>query len=183
MLLPCWTLRCLLRYGSIANNHQYEALHYSMKSTPSRTCDNRRAVPSLPPGMPHTMPKADTGRLPDESATLHLNLKRAGTSRRTKYYTGACTTGNAHNAHPEEPRPTMLPELFPTGTEFANVQGVPVSCTRNGICREWDRDANRHFPIESFIYQGTIVTEAVFRELHRKRNGVCWRSDSLGKYQ
>jgi hypothetical protein len=66
----------------------------------------------------------------------------------------------------------MLPELFPTGTEFANVQGVPVSCTRNGICRAWDRDADRHFPIESFIYQGTIVTEAVFRELHRKRNSV-----------
>ena len=92
--------------------------------------------------------------------------------RRTKYYSGARMIGNAHNAHHEEPRPTMLPELFPTGTEFANVQGVPVSCTRNGICRAWDRDANRNFPIESFIYQGTIVTEAVFRELHRKRNSV-----------
>lgn len=85
---------------------------------------------------------------------------------------GACILGNAHNAHHEEPRPTMLPELFPTGTEFANVQGVPVSCTRNGICRAWDGDADRHFPIESFIYQGTIVTEGVFRELHRKRNSV-----------
>jgi hypothetical protein len=66
----------------------------------------------------------------------------------------------------------MLPEFFPTGTEFADVHGVPVSCTRTGMCRAWDRDADRHFPIESFIYKGTIVTEAVFRELHRKRESV-----------
>jgi hypothetical protein len=64
----------------------------------------------------------------------------------------------------------MLPESFPVGTEFADVQGVPVSCTRNGICRAWDRDSDRHFPIDSLIDEGTIVTEAVFRELHRVRH-------------
>jgi hypothetical protein len=66
----------------------------------------------------------------------------------------------------------MLPEFFPAGTEFADVHGVPVSCTRNGICRAWDRDQERHFPIESFIYKGTIVTEAAFRETYRMRS-VC----------
>jgi hypothetical protein len=64
----------------------------------------------------------------------------------------------------------MLPEFFPAGTEFADVQGVPVSCTRNGICRAWDRDPDRQFPTESFIYKGTIVTEAAFREAHRMRS-------------
>jgi hypothetical protein len=82
---------------------------------------------------------------------------------------GEWISGKAHNVYHEELRPTMLPELFPTGTEFADVQGVPVSCTPSGICRAWDRDADRYFPIESLIYNGTIVTEAVFRELHRKR--------------
>jgi hypothetical protein len=62
----------------------------------------------------------------------------------------------------------MLPEFFPAGTEFADVQGVPVSCTRSGICRAWDRDSDRTFPIECFIYKGTMITEADFRELDRK---------------
>jgi hypothetical protein len=63
----------------------------------------------------------------------------------------------------------MLPSFFPAGTEFADVQGVPVSCTFNGVCRAWDRDPDRQFPIESLIYEGTIITEAEFRELNRIR--------------
>ena len=80
----------------------------------------------------------------------------------------------------------MLPEFFPAGTEFADVQGVPVSCTRNGSCRAWDRNPDRHFSVESFIYKGLIVTEAAFRELHRRRKASRLTStitaSLIGKY-
>jgi hypothetical protein len=100
---------------------------------------------------------------------FELNLKCGVRAPRRTNYMGTRTSNNAHTAHPKNPRPTMLPEFFPAGTEFADVQGVPVSCTRNGICRAWDRNPDRHFSIESFVYKGMIVTEASFRELHRKR--------------
>jgi len=74
----------------------------------------------------------------------------------------------AYNGWNESGRRTLLPESFPVGTEFANVQGVPVSCTRNGICRAWDRA----FPIESFIYKGTMITEEGLRQLDRKRQNT-----------
>jgi hypothetical protein len=62
----------------------------------------------------------------------------------------------------------MLPDFFPAGTEFADVQGVPVSCTRHGLCRAWGRDSDRIFPIARFIYKGTMISEAEFRELDRR---------------
>src|SRR5450432_1186122 len=102
-----------------------------------------------------------------------LNLKCSVRASRRTNYMGTCISNNAHNAHHENPRPTMLPEFFPAGTEFADVQGVPVSCTRNGICRAWDRDPDRHFSVESLVYKGMIVTEPAFRELHRQRKASC----------
>jgi hypothetical protein len=44
MLLPCPTLRRLLSYAAIVNNQQNEALHYSVRSIPSRTSDNMYLV-------------------------------------------------------------------------------------------------------------------------------------------
>jgi hypothetical protein len=101
------------------------------------------------------------------SARCALTNMRNGASAPTT--TQVRVGDRAHNRCMKDGRPTMLPSFFPAGTEFADVRGVPVSCTFNGVCRAWDRDPDRQFPIESLIYEGTIITEAEFRELNRIR--------------
>jgi hypothetical protein len=65
---------------------------------------------------------------------------------------------------------TMMPEVFPARTEFANVKGIPVSCNDHGMCRAWDTEPDRKFPISALIIDGIFITEAAFRELARKVN-------------
>jgi hypothetical protein len=60
--------------------------------------------------------------------------------------------------------------VFPARTEFANVNGIPVSCNDHGICRAWDTEPLRKFSIAALINEGHFITEAVFRELARKIN-------------
>jgi hypothetical protein len=62
----------------------------------------------------------------------------------------------------------MMPEVFPARTEFADVNGIPVSCNDHGICRAWDSEPERKSPISSVIIDGIFITETVFRELARK---------------
>ena len=61
-----------------------------------------------------------------------------------------------------------LPDSFPKGTRFADVEGVPVSCTPDWMCRAWDGDEPRRFSPASFIHNGTMVSEAEFRSLVAK---------------
>lgn len=52
---------------------------------------------------------------------------------------------------------------FPAGTEFFNVEGVPVSLTPTGVCRAWD-PGPRRFPLSSVYRNGSPVTFEQFRE-------------------
>jgi hypothetical protein len=67
----------------------------------------------------------------------------------------------------------MMPEFFPARTEFANVKGIPVSCNDHGVCRAWDTEPARQFPISTLISDGIFIPETVFRELARKVNPEC----------
>lgn len=58
-----------------------------------------------------------------------------------------------------------LPESFPPGTRFADVEGVPVSCTEGYVCRAWDSAEPRRFPVDSFLRNGELLDEAAFRGL------------------
>lgn len=59
--------------------------------------------------------------------------------------------------------PSLLPESFPPGTRFADVEGVPVSET-DIVCTAWD-PSPRRFPGASFLRNGTLVPEAEFRAM------------------
>lgn len=58
-----------------------------------------------------------------------------------------------------------LPESFPAGTRFADVEGVPVSETLELVCRAWDVPEGRRFPGFSFSHNGTLVSEEAFRAM------------------
>jgi len=59
--------------------------------------------------------------------------------------------------------PSLLPESFPPGTRFADVEGVPVS-ESDIVCTAWD-PSPRRFPGTSFLRNGTLVPEAEFRAM------------------
>jgi len=56
-----------------------------------------------------------------------------------------------------------LPEKFPEGTEFADVEGVPVSKTSGWVVIAWDVPGGRLFLIDSFLRNGRLISEATFR--------------------
>jgi hypothetical protein len=57
-----------------------------------------------------------------------------------------------------------LPASFPAGTEFADVEGVPVSYSPGKACTAWDRPSGRPFPLSSFGRNGTVLSETHFRD-------------------
>jgi hypothetical protein len=65
---------------------------------------------------------------------------------------------------------TMMPEVFPARTEFANVNGFAVSCNDHGIYRAWDTVPDRKFSISAVMVDGIFITQTVFRELATKVN-------------
>jgi hypothetical protein len=59
-----------------------------------------------------------------------------------------------------------LPETFPPGTEFADVEGVPVASIPlpdGGLKISAFDPEERGFSISSFLRNGTLITEADFR--------------------
>jgi hypothetical protein len=58
-----------------------------------------------------------------------------------------------------------LPAKFPSGTVFADVEGVPASRTPDMECTAWDVPSGRRFNGASFSHNGTLVSEPKFREL------------------
>jgi hypothetical protein len=57
-----------------------------------------------------------------------------------------------------------MPE-FPSGTVFADVEGVPVSRDPEFNCTAWDVPDGRRFSAASFAHNGTLISEDRFREL------------------
>jgi hypothetical protein len=62
-----------------------------------------------------------------------------------------------------------LPDAFPTGTEFFDVEGIPVSLTAASICRAWDGAEPRVFSPSSAKQKGRAVSESEFRRLVAQR--------------
>lgn len=62
-------------------------------------------------------------------------------------------------------RGASLPDSFPDGTQFADVEGVPVTRTPTMVCTAWDYDEPRGFPIDSFLRNGELIDEERFRAL------------------
>lgn len=61
-----------------------------------------------------------------------------------------------------------LPQSFPHGTEFLDVDGVPVTVTPDGTCRAWDLredDEPRTFPRGAVTRDGDTIAEAEFRTM------------------
>jgi len=57
-----------------------------------------------------------------------------------------------------------LPASFPPDTEFADVEGVPVSFEpKTGRTTAWDVASGRPFPFDSLKRNGTALSETVFR--------------------
>lgn len=67
----------------------------------------------------------------------------------------------------------MIPQ-FPKGTQFFDVEGVPVTIDQNRHVRAWDAPEPRWFPLSSVDHNGTIIPEAQFLamvEIESIRNG------------
>lgn len=58
-----------------------------------------------------------------------------------------------------------LPDSFPAGTEFFDVEGVPVTKSPEYVVRAWDTDPPRRFSAASMSRNGTLVHESDFRKL------------------
>ena len=57
-----------------------------------------------------------------------------------------------------------LPKSFPTGTRFADVEDVPVTCSPDDVCTAWDWDSGpRPFSYDSFRRNGSPMSESAFR--------------------
>jgi hypothetical protein len=60
----------------------------------------------------------------------------------------------------------MLPESFPAGTRFFEVNGVPVSGDPlRFVCTAWDVPDGRPFGCTVVDSDGVSISEAAFREL------------------
>jgi hypothetical protein len=58
-----------------------------------------------------------------------------------------------------------LPDKFPPGTIFADVEGVPVAEVPGDSPWAWDKHEPRRFSSVSFDRNGTVVDEPAFRRL------------------
>jgi hypothetical protein len=63
-----------------------------------------------------------------------------------------------------------LPDSFPAGTRFADVEGVPCTLTPEWECRAWDTAEPRRFNGASFSHNGTLLSEPQFRALVARAN-------------
>ena len=62
-----------------------------------------------------------------------------------------------------------LPDSFPEGTLFADVEGVLFTLIQStSVCRAWDGASSRRFSIASFNHNGTLIPEYEFRLLIAK---------------
>lgn len=62
-----------------------------------------------------------------------------------------------------------LPASFPAGTDFADVEGVPVSFEpKSGATTAWDVATGRPFPFDSLMRNGTVMSETAFRFLSER---------------
>lgn len=69
-----------------------------------------------------------------------------------------------------EPEVTLmkLPQSFPHGTEFLDVDGVPVTVFNDGACYAWDMredDDPRTFPLGAVTRDGDTIAETEFRAM------------------
>ena len=57
-----------------------------------------------------------------------------------------------------------LPKTFPPGTEFADVEGTPVTLDRpSWVATAWDVEGGRRFSSTSYFRNGTPMSQAEFR--------------------
>lgn len=57
------------------------------------------------------------------------------------------------------------PVKFPEGTNFFDVEGVPVSEAPGHVCRAWDVSGGRWFSVFSVRRNGGLISETKFREM------------------
>lgn len=54
---------------------------------------------------------------------------------------------------------------FEPGTQFFDVEGLPVTVSEEGACRAWDYPEPRKFPLSSVYRNGMPISEEKFRQL------------------
>jgi|GEM_PF-1120551 len=110
----------------------------------------------------HPKPVEDLLTPGDQPAKSYTELLQSGMAHAGGLAQLAAAEQTARRARAAEAY--GLPASFPEGTRFASVEGVPVSCTTEYVCRAWDSAEPRRFPIDSFLRNGEVITEARFRE-------------------